>query len=152
VLIGNEASWERVLITFQKYAIDFKKKYGRVPTLIFDNCDALAKKDQRMLEILQDTAKTAIDDSTWVTIFVGNVGEAPEQMEGRSSITRASSFIEIPDLSEKEAMTYLTERRNLSKDMADRVYALVGGRLKSLQNVATKIESGVSFDSMFELE
>jgi hypothetical protein len=35
-----------------------------------------------MLEILQDTAKTAIDDSTWITIFVTSVGNAPEQMEG----------------------------------------------------------------------
>jgi chromosomal replication initiation ATPase DnaA len=80
--LGKEASWERVLLTFQHYAIDFKKKYGCVPVLIFDNCDSLAKKDQKMLEILQDTAKTAIDDSTWVTVFVGSVGEAPEQMEG----------------------------------------------------------------------
>lgn len=164
---GKEASWERVMITFEKYAIDFKKRYGCVPVLIFDNCDSLAKKDKKMLEILQDIAKTAIDDSIWVTVFVGNVGEAPEQMEGtpdriinftlrsfslgRSSITRASSFIEIPDLTEKEAMTYLTDRRNLSDDMAKKIYALFGGRLKSLQNVATKIESGVSFDSRFSL-
>ncbi|CAF0853079.1 unnamed protein product [Adineta ricciae] len=142
---GKEASWERVLISFQQYALDFKKRYGHVPVLIFDNCDSLARKDQKMLEILQDTAKTAIDDSTWVTVFVGSVGETPEQMEGRSSITRASSFIEIGDLNEKEAMTYLTEKRSLSKDMAKQVYDLYGGRLKSLQNAATKIESGVSF-------
>jgi hypothetical protein len=42
----------------------------------------------------------------------------------------------------------LTEKRNLSKDMAGDVYALFGGRLKSLQNAATKIESGVPFSSM----
>ncbi|CAF4738341.1 unnamed protein product [Rotaria sp. Silwood1] len=81
---GKQESWERVLVTFEKYAIDFKKRYGCVPVLIFDNCDSLANKDKKMLEILQDTAKTAIDDSTWVTIFVGSAGEAPEQMEGKS--------------------------------------------------------------------
>jgi chromosomal replication initiation ATPase DnaA len=81
-LVGKEASWERVLITFEKYAIDFKKRYGSVPVLIFDNCDSLANKDPKMLEILQDTAKTAIDDSTWITVFVTSVGNAPEQMEG----------------------------------------------------------------------
>ena len=80
--LGTEASWERVLITFEKYAIDFKKRYGCVPVLIFDNCDALASKDPKMLEILQDTAKTAIDDSTWVTVFITSVGITPEQMEG----------------------------------------------------------------------
>lgn len=79
---GKEASWERVLITFQKYAIDFKKRYGCVPVLIFDNCDALAAKDEKMLETLQDTAKVAIDDSTWVTIFIGSIGKSTEQMEG----------------------------------------------------------------------
>jgi hypothetical protein len=44
-------------------------------------------------------------------------------------------------------MTYLIEKRNLSKDMAKDVYALFGGRLKSLQNAATKIKSGVPFSS-----
>jgi hypothetical protein len=82
VFVGKEASWERVLITFEKYAIDYKKRYGCVPVLVFDNCDSLAKKDPKMLEILQDTAKTAIDDSTWITVFVMSVGIAPEQMEG----------------------------------------------------------------------
>ncbi|CAF0977347.1 unnamed protein product [Rotaria sp. Silwood1] len=145
---GKQESWERVLVTFEKYAIDFKKRYGCVPILIFDNCDSLANKDKKMLEILQDTAKTAIDDSTWVTIFVGSAGEAPEQMEGRSSITRAASFIEITDLSETEAITYLTEKRNLPKDMAKDIYALFGGRFKRLQNAASKIESGVPFSTI----
>ena len=79
---GERASWERVLHTFQKYAIDFKKKYGVVPILIFDNCDLLGQKQPEMLEILQDTAKNAIDDCLWVTVFVTSVGVAPEQMEG----------------------------------------------------------------------
>ncbi|CAF0805144.1 unnamed protein product [Adineta steineri] len=145
---GKEASWERVILTFEKYAIDFKKRYGSVPILIFDNCDSLANKDPKMLEILQDTAKTAIDDSTWVTVFVTSVGNAPEQMEGRSSITRASSFIEVSDLSKDETMTYLIEKRNLSKEMANNLYGLFGGRIKSLQNAASKLESGVPFTSI----
>jgi len=83
-IVGKEASWERVLITFQKYAIDFKKTYGSVPVLIFDNCDLLANRDPQVLETLQDTAKRAIDDSTWITVFVASIGNAPEQMEGLS--------------------------------------------------------------------
>ena len=82
LLSGKEASWERVLITFQQYAIDFKKRYGCVPVLIFDNCDALANKNEQMLETLQATAKVAIDDSLWVTVFVGSIGKSTEQMEG----------------------------------------------------------------------
>ncbi len=66
---------------------------------------------------------------------------------GRSSITRASSFYEVPDLSHEESMTYLTEKRNLSKETANDLYGLFGGRIKSLQNAASKLESGVSFDS-----
>ncbi|CAF0902159.1 unnamed protein product [Adineta ricciae] len=143
---GKEASWERVLQTFEKYALNYKKKYGSVPVLIFDSCDSLANKDPKMLEILQDTAKTAIDDSAWITVFITSVGNAPEQMEGRSSITRASSFIEISDLTKDEAMTYLIEKRGLSKDMAQSIYDLFGGRIKSLQNAASKLDSGVPFE------
>jgi hypothetical protein len=64
---------------------------------------------------------------------------------GRSSITRASSFIEIPDLSEEESVTYLTQKRNLSDEMAKEVYALFGGRIKSLQKTATRIDTGTPF-------
>jgi len=46
-------------------------------------------------------------------------------------------------------MTYLIEKRNLSKEMAKDVYALFGGRFKSLQNAATKLERGVPYSSMF---
>ncbi|CAF1266341.1 unnamed protein product [Adineta steineri] len=145
---GKEASWERVLLSFRKYAHHYRKKHGRVPVLIFDNCDSLAKKDQKMLEALQDSAKIAIDDSQWITVFVASIGETPEQMEGRSSITRASSFIQITDLSEEEAMTYLTEKRHLSKDLAHDMSALYGGRLKSLQKAATKIDHGLSFSDI----
>jgi hypothetical protein len=48
-------------------------------------------------------------------------------------------------------MTYLTEKRGLSKDIAKDVYELFGGRIKNLQNAATKLESGISFESMLKL-
>jgi hypothetical protein len=76
------------------------------------------------------------------------ISELTLLFSGRSSITRASSFINIADLSEKETMIYLTEKRNLSQDLAKDIYALFGGRIKSLQNTATKVESGVPFSSM----
>lgn len=47
-------------------------------------------------------------------------------------------------------MVYLTEKRNLSQQMAADCYALFGGRIKSLQNAATKIQSGVSFSSTLD--
>lgn len=65
--------------------------------LIIDNCDSLARQDPKLLEILQDMAKVAIDDSTWVTVFVTSVGQAPEQMEGKervnSDVTPSNRFI-----------------------------------------------------------
>ena len=79
---GTEASWERVLVTFEKYATHFKKQYGCVPVLILDNCDRLAKGDSKTLEILQDSAKRAVDNSNWVAVFVMAVGNSSEQMEG----------------------------------------------------------------------
>jgi hypothetical protein len=44
-------------------------------------------------------------------------------------------------------MIYLTERRSLSKDVAKDLYALFGGRIKSLQNAASKLECGIEFSS-----
>lgn len=150
-----------MIITFEKYALDYKKRYGLVPVLIVDSCDSLANKDPKMLETLQEAAKRAIDDSVWITVFVASVGNAPEQMEGlvkkfpnsihpivfvgRSSITRASSFFLVSDLTEEEAMTYLIEKHSLPRDTAQDLYGLFGGRIKSLQNAASKLDSGVAF-------
>jgi hypothetical protein len=44
-------------------------------------------------------------------------------------------------------MIYLTEKRSLPKDVAKDLYALFGGRIKSLQNAASKVESGIKFSS-----
>jgi hypothetical protein len=44
-------------------------------------------------------------------------------------------------------MTYLTEKRHLSKEIAKDLYNLFGGRIKSLQNAASKLEAGVPFSS-----
>lgn len=44
-------------------------------------------------------------------------------------------------------MTYLTEKRNLPKDVAQELCDVFGGRIKSLQNAASKLESGVEFSS-----
>jgi hypothetical protein len=42
---------------------------------------------------------------------------------------------------------YLTEKRNLSKEVANEIYALFGGRIKSLQSAASKLQAGVEFSS-----
>jgi hypothetical protein len=47
-------------------------------------------------------------------------------------------------------MIYLTEKRNIPKDTAKDIYALFGGRLKSLQNAASKIEMNVPFSRMLK--
>ena len=47
-------------------------------------------------------------------------------------------------------MIYFTEKRSLSKDIAKDIYTLFGGRIKNLQNAATKIQTGVPFSSMLK--
>lgn len=42
-------------------------------------------------------------------------------------------------------MTYLIQRRGLSENTAKDLYGLFGGRIKSLQNAASKLQSGVKF-------
>lgn len=46
-------------------------------------------------------------------------------------------------------MIYLTEKRNTSNDMAKEVFNLFGGRMKSLQSAASKLESGLSLAGKF---
>ncbi|CAF0788321.1 unnamed protein product [Didymodactylos carnosus] len=145
---GKQESWERVLDSFEKYAHKFKKQFGLVPVLVIDNVNLLAENKPEVLKIFQENAKNAIDNSAYVTVFVSSGTKTPEQMEGRSSITRCSSFIEIGDLTKDEAMEYLTKKREIKEEDAKILIELYNGRIKSLQNAASKIQRGVPAETI----
>ena len=54
--------------------------------------------------------------------------------------------MEIGDLSEKESMEYLINKRKITPVEAKNIYDLVGGRIRELKATANKFLAGQSFE------
>jgi len=54
--------------------------------------------------------------------------------------------VEIRDLSEKESMEYLINKREIDSVIAKKLYDLVGGRIVQLKRTADKLLAGQSFE------
>ena len=62
--------------------IETKKKYGKMPVLIFDNVNKVTDQD---LETLQDYAKRVSDSRKATIVFVSSDGRVPQQVDVRSA-------------------------------------------------------------------
>ena len=83
--------WHDVYNQFKRTAAWYKKKYGNMPVIIFDNVNRLATTHPEILKTLQDGAKDAIDKKEFMTVFVSSDGLAPTQLKGKYSF---QTFIE----------------------------------------------------------
>ncbi|CAJ0746182.1 8876_t:CDS:2 [Entrophospora sp. SA101] len=138
--------WVRALDAFKHASIIYKKKYGKPPIIVYDNISQLVYKNPEILDILQDDAKNNADDRKYIAVFVSSEGSVPRRMESRNSWSRAKKpVMEIGDLSEKESMDYLVNKRKISSSEANKIYELVGGRIVELKTVADDFLAGQSF-------
>ncbi|KAI3655697.1 hypothetical protein MP638_005217, partial [Amoeboaphelidium occidentale] len=85
--------------------------------------------------------------------FVSSDGLAPTQLESRSSFSRGEAF-RIGDINQQEVFEYFQKRGvadtidSSGKSLYLRLFELVGGRFKKLDEAATKIKRGVSFEDL----
>ena len=146
----------------------YKAKNGKPPVIVYDNISRLVHKNLEILDILQDDAKDNADDRKYIAVFVSSEGSVPRRMEckyctvfrctpriityrlrflARSAWSRADQpVIEIGDLSEKESMEYLTDKRKIDSVVAKKLYDLVGGRIVELKATADKFLARQSFE------
>ncbi|PUU80069.1 P-loop containing nucleoside triphosphate hydrolase protein [Tuber borchii] len=141
----TRALLDRVFNEFHNQAKLFKIKNGRTPVLVLDNVNRLAQDNPKLLNVLQDMAKDAADDGTYITVFVTSEGKAPIQMLSRSSSSRLGKVMEIGDLNHEEAIDFLCNKRGISKSTSQEIYGLVGGRLGLLGSTINELHSGQNF-------
>ncbi|CAG8632049.1 2618_t:CDS:2, partial [Diversispora eburnea] len=141
--------WRRVMEIFRHASEMYKEKHKKPPVIIYDNVSRLVHKNSEILDILQDEAKDNADERTYVAVFVTSEGSVPRRMESRSAWSRAKKpVIEIGDLSEKESMEYLIDKRKIKKEEAKKLYELVGGHIVTLKSVADDFIAGQSFENI----
>jgi chromosomal replication initiation ATPase DnaA len=77
-------SVEDVLQVLFHHAIKYKQEYRKTPVLIIDNANKLAPKQQELLDLFQDYAKSAADKGIITVVFVSSEGRVPRRMKGKS--------------------------------------------------------------------
>ncbi|CAG8461873.1 12459_t:CDS:2 [Dentiscutata erythropus] len=115
-----------------------------------------ASENPKILEILQDGAKMNADDRKYIAVFVSSEGSPPRIMQSRSAWSRVKRPMEIGDLTEKESLDYLVNKRGIKtvrEDMIDtteakRIYELVGGRIMDLKSVADEFLKENDFEDI----
>ena len=71
--------WKRALKAFKHIAKLYKIKHNKPPIIIYDNVSRLARKNQDILEILQDDAKDNASRD-YIAVFVASEGVVPKIM------------------------------------------------------------------------
>ncbi|CAG8445004.1 9267_t:CDS:2 [Ambispora leptoticha] len=142
-----DPKWKRAFRAFKHASEVYKAKHGKPPVIIYDNISRIFNENPKILDILQDDAKDNADDSKYIAVFVSSEGSVPRRMESRSAWSRADKpVMEIGDLSEKESIDYLINKRKINSVEAKKLYELVGGRIVDLKSVAGKFLAGQSFE------
>ncbi|CAG8848250.1 9074_t:CDS:2, partial [Racocetra persica] len=64
--------WQKVLSRFEEFASKVGKKYSIHPVLIIDDIAKIAKNDPKVVERLQNVAKSAADHGLFTVVFVAS--------------------------------------------------------------------------------
>ncbi|KAN0073167.1 hypothetical protein V8E54_008387 [Elaphomyces granulatus] len=118
------------------------ERTSKIPVLVIDNANRLPGP---MLAQFQDFAKEAADRGIAKAVFVTNEGRVPRQ---RSAWSRNQGILEIGDISQDEAFDYM-KRRNVDPEQAMSIYALVGGRMVSLEFTENNLDREVQLDGLY---
>jgi type IV secretory pathway VirB4 component len=68
-IIVEKKHFNELMSHFHKYAEDYTKTNGRPPVLVIDNVNRLADKDPKLLDEVQDIAKTATDKKCFLQFY-----------------------------------------------------------------------------------
>jgi hypothetical protein len=71
-----------ILDEFERYAIWYKQKHGKSPTLVIDDVNQIANSEPKLLQYLQGRASTAAKQNLYSLVFVTSDSSVPLQMIG----------------------------------------------------------------------
>ena len=147
-----QATWSALEPCLVKAAARYRAKHSAPAALVLDGMDLVAKKDPGFFLEIQDFAKKCADAGILSVVLVFSDGRALPLLQSSSAISRADVIYEIGDVSDGDAVKWLTEEYNVE---ASRAAALVdsvaGGRFpllrmcgrstKSVDNLSNLLDS-----------
>jgi hypothetical protein len=135
------ATWVRASLAIRGAAIKFYDKHKRPAVLIIDGVELFAEKNPEFLANLQDFAKDRTDEGSLRMVFVSSDGSVLEQFQRRSAWSRAHDPFEVGDISDKEAVEFLTRKGVAEEKAEEAVRDITGGRFELLNDYLHVSES-----------
>ena len=108
---------------------------GYPPSVAIDNTAQILKLPDglKVLHLLQDTAKDAADRRNIIILFVSSERNVPSIIKSRSSVSRLHPSIILGDITDQEAIHYLSCMcPNASNNTITNTVRLTGGRFSDL--------------------
>ena len=100
-----------VLEVLEKAASRFKAEFGKIPVLIIDGVDLLAKHDEELCLQLITLSKILANTNQLKVILVSSKGSIVPMLEGISATNRGIMY-EIGDIKDEDAIYSLMRRRS----------------------------------------
>ena len=124
-------------------AAEIVQEEGYIPVVVFDNLSQILKQQQfDVVAMLQDAAKEISDNKLLIVVFAASDSSVPNLMRARSSISRLIGTIDVGDITDQQALNYLTCMcDNASSDNVATAVNLVGGHFLDLLSAAHIIKT-----------
>ena len=126
-----------VLEVLAKAASRFKTEFGKIPVLLIDGVDLLAKHDEELCLQLITLSKILANTYQLKVVLVSSEGLMP-MLESISATNRGIMY-EIGDIKDEDAIYYLM-KRGIGEDEAKKLVTFIGGRLVYLQTSVALIK------------
>ena len=139
------ARLEYALNVLTVVASEIRNEDGIPPLVIFDNIARILTQPNgtEIIHILQEMAKDASDEGSMVVLFTSSESDVPKIMRSRSAKSRLRAVIQIGEITDEEALEYLTCMcPNASKEDVTKAVQLFGGRFIHLTHAADALPSG----------
>ena len=129
------ATWARASIVIRGAASKFYDKHKRPAVLIIDGAELFAQENPAFLQQLQLFAKQRTDEGCLRMVFVSSDGSVLEQLQSRSAKSRMRKPpFEVGDVSDKEAVEFLTRKGETQEKAEEAVRDITGGRFELLND------------------
>ena len=121
------------------------------PSLVFDGTEQILQLvgGVKIIHTLQDLAKEISDRKILILLFSSSESSVPNIMLTRSSTSRLHELITVGDISDEQAVEYLSCMcPNATKDDIKSAVELVGGRFSDLVVAQDYINRGIGYDNL----
>ena len=140
----SSARLEYALHILETAATEIYFEDNHSPSVVFDNTAQILKRSDglHIIHLLQDTAKHISDTKHLIFLFASSESSVPN-IRSRSSVSRLFGEITVVDISDEEAVDYLTCMcPNATKGVITSAVRLVGGRFVDLFTASLIINHG----------